>query len=161
MARSKRFRARSPLINGAFVMINKSTLAAPAWRAMGLGPRQLYIHVVAEVRNDASNNGDVFLSVRDAAKEMAVTPKSIIEWYAALEHYGFLVKTKAGHLGWGGKGHAARYRVTEFPCGSHPPTREFDSWSGEPYQTRGGGLSRSGDGITPVKKANLVTELHQ
>jgi hypothetical protein len=116
-----------------FVPVIKTTMAIPAWRAMSLGARLLYIELRGRLRNDYLNNGKVFLSCRLAAKAIGVTPGSVARWYAEAEHYGFLRKTGEGFLGVDGRGIAARYRFTEFRCGEHPPTRDFEKWNGESF----------------------------
>lgn len=116
-----------------FVPMTKSTMQAAAWRAMYPGARLLYLELRGRLRNDYANNGKVFLSDRDAAKAISATTQSIVRWYAENEHYGFLRKTGDGFLGSDGRGIATRYRLTEFPCGTYPPTRDFEKWDGKPF----------------------------
>ena len=116
-----------------FAPLIKTTSATPAWRAMGHGARSLYTALRGNLRNDYANNGKVFLSCRLAAKAIGASKNSIYVWYAELEHYGFLRKTGEGFLGVDGRGIAARYRFTEFPHGTHPPTRDFEKWDGTPF----------------------------
>jgi hypothetical protein len=116
-----------------FVPVIKTTMATPAWRAMSPGARLLYIELRGRLRNDYANNGKVFLSCRAAAKAIGVTTTAIVHWYAENEHFGFLCKTSEGFLGANGRGIAAHYRFTEFPLGTHPPTRDFEKWDGEPF----------------------------
>jgi hypothetical protein len=115
-----------------FVPVIKTTMATPAWRAMSFGARLLYLELRGCLRNDYLNNGKVFRSCRDAAKALGTqSTRSIVRWYAELEHYGFLRKTAEGFLGADGRGIAAHHRFTEFRCGTHPPTRDFEKWDGE------------------------------
>jgi hypothetical protein len=114
-----------------FVPLLKATMATPAWRTMSPGARMLYVELRGRLSNDYSNNGRVFLSDRDAAKAVGVTPGTIVRYYAENEHFGFLRKTCGGFLGSDGRGIAAHYRFTEFPHGTHPPTRDFEKWDGE------------------------------
>jgi len=127
MATKQRRKNRLP----PFVPLIKTTMATPAWRAMSCGARLLYAELRGRLRNDYANNGKVFLSDRAAAQAIGVTPGSIVRWYAENEHYGFLRKTSEGFLGADGRGIAAHYRFTEFRCGTHPPTRDFEKWDGE------------------------------
>jgi hypothetical protein len=119
-----------------FVPLFKSTMATLAWRTMRPGARLLYIELRGRLRNDYLNNGNVFLSDRDAAKAIGADPGSIVRWYAENEHYGFLRQTSAGFLGAGGRGIAAHYRFTDVPHGTHPPTRDFEKWDGELFSYR-------------------------
>jgi hypothetical protein len=123
-----------------FIPVIKSTMATQAWRAMSPGARLVNIELRGRLRNDYQNNGQVYLSCRTAAKAIGATTQSIVRWFAENEHYGFLRKTSEGFLGADGRGIAAHYRFTEFSHGTHPPTRDFEKWNGQPfvYTPRGG-----------------------
>jgi hypothetical protein len=114
-------------------------MATPAWRAMSTGARCLYIELRGRLSNDYRNNGKVYLSDRDAAKALGVTPGSVVRWYAENEFFGFLRKTCGGFLGSDGRGIATHYRLTEHPTfdnkGAHiMPTRDFDRWDGRRFR---------------------------
>ena len=120
--------------NGPFVAVPKAIMATPAWRAMSPGGRLLWIELRGWLRNDGSNNGKAYLACRGAAKAIGTKSKdSIVRWYAENEHYGFLRKTAEGFLGLDGRGIAAHYRFTDLAHGTHPPTRDFEKWDGEPF----------------------------
>src|SRR5262249_9019428 len=146
MATKQRRKNRLP----PFVPLIKSTMATSAWRAMSPGARMLYIELRGRLRNDYANNGKVFLSDRNAAKAVGVTPGSIVRYYAEIEHFGFLRKISEGFLGVDGRGIAPHYRFTEFPHGTHPPTRDFEKWDGElfAYTPRRAGRTKQ----NPVSK---------
>jgi hypothetical protein len=128
MTTKKRRKNRLP----PFIALIKSTMATPAWRTMSIGARMLNIEMRGHLRNDYANNGKVWLSCRDAADALGTkSTRSIVRWFAENEHYGFLRKTTEGFLGVAGHGVAAHYRFTEFPHGTHPPTRDFEKWDGE------------------------------
>jgi hypothetical protein len=127
MSTKRRRKGRLP----PFIPLIKSTMAMPAWRAMSPGARLLYIEVRGWLRNDYSNNGKVYQSCRKAADAIGAAPRSIVRWFAENEHYGFLRRASEGFLGSDGHGIAASFRLTEFPCGTHPPTRDFEKWDGE------------------------------
>jgi hypothetical protein len=117
---------------GPFVAIPKAILATPAWRAMSPGARLVWIDTRGWLRNDGSNNGKLHRSCRAAAKAIGTkSMDSIVKWFAENEHYGFLYKTSEGFLGGDGRGIAAKYRFTDLAYGTHPPTRDFEIWSGE------------------------------
>ena len=120
--------------NGPFVAVPKAIMATPAWRAMSLGARLLWIELRGWLRNDGSNNGKAYLACRGAAKAIGTKSKgSIVRWYAENKHYGFVRKTAEGFLGLDGRGIAAHYRFTDLAHGTHPPTRDFEKWDGEPF----------------------------
>jgi hypothetical protein len=116
---------------GAYVAVPKAILKTPAWRAMLPGARLLWIELRGWLKNDGSNNGQIFRSCRDAAKAIGVEEGTIVRWSAALEHYGFIAKTTGGCLGVEGIGIAPHYRFTDLPYGTHAATRDFEKWSGE------------------------------
>ena len=125
---------RSKHIPGPFVPLIKATMETPAWRATSFGARSLYVELRGGMRNDARNNGKFWLSTRDAAKALGTgSTRSIVRWFAELEHYGFIRKTGDGFLGADGRGIAARYRLTEYAHGTNPPSRDFEKWDGELY----------------------------
>ncbi len=48
-----------------------------------------------------------------------------------LQHYGFIVMTERGCLGFNGRGKAPHWRLTELGYMNDPPTRDFLKWDGE------------------------------
>jgi len=119
---------------GPFVGLIKATIETPAWRAMSFGARLLYVEYRSEMRNDAKDNGKRWFSCRDAAKALGTkSTRSVVRWFAELEHYGFIVKTGEGFLGANGYGIGARYRLTDYHYGTNPPTRDFEKWDGTPF----------------------------
>lgn len=125
---------RKKYFHGPFAALIKTTMQTPAWRAMSYGARALYTHMRGEMRNDAKDNGKRWFSCRDVAKAIGTgSMNSVVRWFAELEHYGFIRKTSPGFLGSDGRGIAARYRLTEYEHGTHPPTRDFEKWDHTPF----------------------------
>jgi hypothetical protein len=123
---------RTKHIPGPFVPLIKATMETQAWRAASFGARSLYVELRGGMSNDSRNNGKFWLSIRDAAKALGTrSTRSVVRWLAELEHYGFICKTGEGFLGADGHGIAARYRLTEYPHGTNPPSRDFDKWGGD------------------------------
>ena len=79
-----------------FVPLLKDTLKSGAWRAMSHGARSLYVALKLRYSSNFKNNGKVFLSVRDAAKELGSGQEEICAWYKELQFYGFIVMTQSG-----------------------------------------------------------------
>jgi hypothetical protein len=116
-----------------FVPLFKETLASPAWRAMSHGARSLYIALKLRYSSSLQNNGRVYLSTRDAEEELGSHRDYICRWFRELKHFGFIVMTTPGGLGWNGKGKAPHWRLTEAKYMHDTPTREFMRWDGTPF----------------------------
>jgi hypothetical protein len=128
MTTKKRRQNRLP----PFVPVTKALLASRAWLAMTYGARLAYIDLRSCLRNDYLNNGKFYRSCRKAAKALGTgSARRVSQWYAELEHYGFVRRTGEGFLGADGRGVAARYRLTECPCDGKEATRDFEKWDGE------------------------------
>jgi hypothetical protein len=119
---------------GPFVPLLKDTLDAPAWRAMSHGARSLYVALKRRYNQNNHNNGRLFLSLRDAEKELGSHHNQIVRWYRELQHYGFIVLQTAGVLGVEGRGQAPRWRLTELGYMRDPPTRDFLCWDGKRFK---------------------------
>ena len=138
-----------------YVLIFSRTLDAPAWIAMSLGARLLYIALRRrcwdnkKTSPDKLINGRLFLSQRDAAREIGTHHTQIARWFRELQHFGFLVMTKGGSLGVDGKGKAPHWRLTEFATIVGPPTRDFERWEGQKFIDRKL-KSRAGKSAHPV-----------
>jgi hypothetical protein len=72
-----------------FVMVTNQVLDSPAWRSMSLGARLLYIALKRRYSSNRKNNGKIFLSHRQARKELGSGMSQIARWYRELQHYGF------------------------------------------------------------------------
>jgi hypothetical protein len=64
---SKKDKGRLP----PFVPVDIEVMNSPAWRAMSMGARVLYMHLKRRWSFKQRNNGRIFLSQRDAMEEMA------------------------------------------------------------------------------------------
>ena len=119
-----------------FVPLLKDTLKSGAWRAMSHGARSLYVALKLRYSSNFKNNGKVFLSVRDSAKELGSGQEEICAWYKELQFYGFIVMTQSGQLGVEGKGLSPHWRLTELGYMTDPPTRDFLKWDGIKFKRR-------------------------
>jgi hypothetical protein len=120
------------------VPLFKDTLGCPAWRAMSHGARSLYVALKLRYSSNFKNNGQIYLSLRDAAEEIGSGMEEVSNWFRELQHYGFIAKTQDGYLGTEGRGRAPHWRLTEVSYMRDLPTRDFLKWGGEKYrrQTR-------------------------
>ena len=111
-----------------FVPLLIDTLDQPAWRAMSLGARLLYVAIKRRYSLNFHNNGKLFLSQRTAARELLSHHNQIARWFRELQHFGFIVMQAPGFLGVEGKGQAPRWRLTELGYTRDAPTRDFERW---------------------------------
>jgi hypothetical protein len=150
MRRRREEKGRLPQFVPSFV----GTMETPAWKALSMGARVLYLqlkrHLFTGIKN---NNGKIYLSQRDAMKETGCNNRdSIRRWFAELEHFGFIVKTAEGSLGVDGKGKAPQWRLTELdaPNTDQPrATRDYEKWDGAPFN---GNQAWRGRGLKPRKQ---------
>lgn len=137
-----------------FVPVSRDMLRAPAWRAMSLGARVLYI----ALKHHLYNNGHVYLSHRKAAEEIGSKTIYIGRWFRELQHYGFIVMTNPGGLGVDGKGKAPHWRLTEGNCFGERATRDYERWDGTKFKDRPKKqkpVPQKGDAVSPKRHTGL------
>ena len=123
-----------------------STLGSPAWKALSDGSQRLYIALKAKADN---KHNTAYLSARDASKALGRNAnggarRKVREWYAELQHYGFIVMLSAGCLGTDGRGKAPHWKLADKGTtrgGYEPPAQEFLRWNGvlfdpKPYREK-------------------------
>jgi hypothetical protein len=99
----------------------------------GFSRERIYIALKQRYSSNFKNNGRLYLSVRQAAKEVGVNKDTAARCFREIQHYGFGVITSGACLGVDGKGKAAHWRLTEVGYMTEPPTREFLRWDGAPF----------------------------
>ena len=80
-------------IDGQFVPLLHATLDCPAWRGHVTRGTALYMALKRRVPRERNR---AFISYRDACKELGNGRHKIREWFAELEHYGFIVLAVPG-----------------------------------------------------------------
>jgi hypothetical protein len=134
-----------------FVMVTNQVLDAPAWRAMSHGARNLYIALKRRFSPNRKNNGRIYLSHRQARKEIRAGASQIVRWFGELQYYGFIVMIEPGCLGLDGKGKAPRWRLTEvaYMRGTSSrgmedmPTMDFLKWNGTRFSKQEAGAAKT------------------
>ncbi len=96
---------------GRFVQLPEWVQATEAWATLPPGPRALYIEL--KRRFNGTNNGDIYLSHRDAAAALAVHRNTVGPWFNILEERGFIRMTRAPHLGPVGVGRSSTWALAE------------------------------------------------
>jgi len=111
---------------GRFVQLPEWLLTCAAWQDLKPGPRALYVEL--KRRFNGGNNGQIFLSHRDAAKALYVGRDTVAGYFSALIEHGFIEVTRGHCLGPEGVGQAATYALTEEPLNRSPATKDFMKW---------------------------------
>lgn len=112
---------------GRHVQLPEWLQASEAWATMPPGPRALYIELKRNF--NGSNNGEIYLSHRDAAKALNVHRNTVGSWFDMLKERGFIYLSTAPHLGPSGVGKASKWRLEELPASDQKPaSKSFMSW---------------------------------
>ena len=125
MKRSWRKKGRG---GGKFTALPEWLQASEAWTTMKPGPRALYIEL--KRRFNGSNNGEIYLSHRDAAKALNVNRDTASGYFDELEGRGFIRLTVGPHLGPSGVGQASKWAIEEEPTPDGKPAgKAFMRWT--------------------------------
>jgi hypothetical protein len=148
----------------SFVMLINSFRRQPAWRDLTYGAQALYVEVKAlhkqNPKTGSSNNGQLYLSVRKAAKLLNTSRSSTERWFRELVDHGFLVSTGGGSLGVDGEGTATYWRLTELGYMNQRPTADYKNWkppgddpgkNNSPSLKRGQGVAKMVQGVSPKR----------
>ncbi len=111
---------------GRFVSLPEWLMASAAWQDLKPGPRALYVEL--KRRFNGGNNGELFLSHRDAARALAMGREAVAGYFRALKEHGFIVETRGHCLGPSGIGQSATYALTEEALQGKPATKDFMKW---------------------------------
>ncbi len=110
----------------------RNMMEEPAWRALSSTAQALYPWLKFEWRGPKNNNnGNIRLSIRQAAESMGVVPDTAANAFHDLQAKGFIVVTKPARLGVGGEAKAPAYEITELrlPCSDKPDGRKlYQKW---------------------------------
>lgn len=115
-----------------FTKMIRHTMEEPAWRALSTTAQALYIWLKLEWRGPtANNNGNIRLSVRQAAERLGVTPNTAANAFKDLQRKGFIVLTEFARLGIEGAAKSSAWEITELqmPGSGQPVGRKlYKSW---------------------------------
>ncbi len=110
---------------GGHVRLYHWLLATPAWRSLSCEARAVLVELYALY--NGSNNGGLFLSVREAAKRVGIGKTTAARALDQLADRGFIRRHVQG--GFSHKiRHATQWVLTEFPHGCQLPTKDFAHW---------------------------------
>ncbi len=103
-------------------------LLCPAWKALSMTARCLEMELKALHNGD--NNGDLFLSVREAAKRLGVAHNTANKAFKELEEKGFIKPNEKGSFTYKLR-HATSWVLTEFEYHGQLATKDFMRWRPE------------------------------
>ena len=107
-----------------FWMLTYSMATSAAFRS--LGGAALKVLVELRCKFDGTNNGELFLSYKDAAEKLGLGRASIHRAFAELQDKGFVRQTRAGH--WYSH-RAATWAVTDRPIqAGEPAPNDWRRW---------------------------------
>ncbi len=111
-----------------FVKLDHWLQDTEAWRSLRPAPRALYIELVK--RYYGINNGEISLSVREAAGLLHVAKDTAGKAFKELEAKGFIRRNVCGSFNWKAK-QATTWVLTNYEFKEEPATKEFARWMPE------------------------------
>lgn len=108
-----------------FVCLYHWLLKSEAYRSLNGTARALLVEFYALY--NGRNNGELFLSVREAARRLRVAPNTAVKAIAQLQDRGFIRANHVGSFNWKG-GNATSWILTEFSFADQLPTKDFMRW---------------------------------
>jgi hypothetical protein len=131
MSRSKASRSKASrrARHAKHVRLYLYVLKSPAWLTLSCQAKCLLIELLALY--NGTNNGELYLSVRDAAKLLCVGLRQASAAFAELEDRGFIRATRKGSRTRRGEVRLATcWRLTEYDddLTGRQPTKEFMTW---------------------------------
>jgi hypothetical protein len=120
-------RSKNP--DGDYALLPYSMLKSPAWRSLGGNTVRVLLEL--HTRFHGCNNGEVFLSLEEAAELLTMSKATALAALRELVAKGFLRETRKGGFI---RGHATTYALTFKPTGRptgeppRQPVRRTDDW---------------------------------
>lgn len=111
-----------------FLKLEHWMLKTAAWCSLPTASRALYVAIAQ--RYNGSNNGEISMSVREAADLIHVAKDTAGHSFRELEVKGFLKRNVCGSFNWKTR-HATTWILTEHPLDDELATKEFARWCPE------------------------------
>ena len=109
-----------------FLKLEHWIFKTEAWRSLPPPSRAVYIEIAQ--RFFGINNGEISLSVREAAGLVHIAKDTATKAFHELEDKGFIRRNVCGSFNWKIK-HATTWILTEHPFNDQPATKDFARWS--------------------------------
>jgi predicted RNA binding protein YcfA (HicA-like mRNA interferase family) len=106
-------------------MLPRLMLKSPAWLSLTAPARAIYVEL--ECRHFGTNNGDIGLSVRDAATLCRIAKDTAAKAFQELQEKGFIRCRRKGSFHCKVQ-HASEWELTAKPFDSGKPTNNFMQW---------------------------------
>lgn len=107
------------------VRLHHWLLGSPAYRQLSVGGRALLVELY-DLHN-GMNNGELFLSVREAGARLNVGKDTAGRYFRELEAKGFIRPRTKGSFDYKAR-HATCWVLTEFSYAGQLPTKDFMKW---------------------------------
>lgn len=107
------------------VRLHRWVMESAAWRSLSIGARALLPELY--LLYNGGNNGELFLSTRDAGRRLGVSKSSASRLFMELESRGFIRARQRGAFSLKVR-HATIWILAEFEHASQPPTMDFMRW---------------------------------
>lgn len=114
--------------DGRHVRLYHWLTRSPAWCSLAAQSRAVYLEIAQ--RFYGVNNGEISLSVREAACLVHVAKDTATKCFHELEAKGFIRRNVCGSFDWKAR-HATTWILTEHPLGDQNATKDFMRWSPE------------------------------
>ena len=108
-----------------FAKIDHWLMDTEAWCSLNPTCRALYLELIR--RYNGHNNGEISLSVREAARLLHIAKDTASKALTELEAKGFIKRHICGSFNWKRR-HATTWILTEHDLGDEPATKEFARW---------------------------------
>jgi hypothetical protein len=109
-----------------FLKLEHWFLKTNAWQSLGPTCRALYVELAQ--RFNGSNNGEISMSVREAAHLLHIAKDTATKAFHELEETRFIKRAVCGSFNWKLR-HATTWILTEHDLGDTFATKEFARWS--------------------------------
>ena len=109
-----------------FVKLDHWFLKTAAWRATGPAARAVYVELAQ--RYNGVNNGEISMSVREAADLVHIAKDTASKAFHELEDKGFVKRHVCGSFNWKVQ-QATTWVLTEFALGEKAASKDFAGWT--------------------------------
>lgn len=128
MARRRKKNFGNPL--GKYARLPLIVIDTPAWRALSLSAQALFPWLIMEFKGaEFNNNGQISLSVRQAAERMGVARDTAAKAFRDLQAKGFIVVKRGASLGVEGHGKCPEYEITFIATLHKEASKLYLDWS--------------------------------